>query len=169
MADTKQQKFLVIEGEGGAGKSVVLNVLSGLVGEENVSHVPVEVFGERFQLTATVDMLLNIAPEVGDGVRIAEGPLKQFTGGDRMTFERKGLPHFQAYPTARLRTASGGAPRSGRRVRVGAHPGARHGRPTASQSAGRAARSTAPLYRPGAARQRGRSAGAWGRTATRDS
>jgi putative DNA primase/helicase len=108
--DTSQQKFLVLEGEGGNGKSVVLEILAALVGTTNVSHVPLEVFGERFQLTPTIGKLLNIAPEVGEVGRPAEGVIKQFTGGDRMYFDRKGVAGVEVYPTARLVIAANNRP-----------------------------------------------------------
>lgn len=109
--ETKQHKFLVVEGEGANGKSVVLDVLTALLGEENVSQVPLEMFGKRFQLTPTIGMLANICAEVGDISTVAEGVLKQFTAGDRMYFDRKGIPGVMCYPTARLVLATNNRPR----------------------------------------------------------
>ena len=109
--DTRQQKFLVLEGEGANGKTVVLDVLTGVVGVENVSQVPLEVFGQRFQLTSTLGKLVNIASEVEGLGSVAEGTLKQFTGGDRMYFDRKGIAGLEAYPTARLTLAANNRPR----------------------------------------------------------
>ena len=58
---------------GHGSESVVCEILAAMLGEDNVSHVPLEVFGERFQLTATVGKLANIAPEVGELKSVAEG------------------------------------------------------------------------------------------------
>lgn len=109
--DTSQQRFLVLEGEGANGKSVVCDVLTSLLGQDNVSHVPLEMFGSRFQLTTTLGKLANIAPEVGELDKAAEGFLKAFTSGDRMYFDRKGLIGVDAYPTARLVLATNNRPR----------------------------------------------------------
>jgi putative DNA primase/helicase len=109
--DTSHHKFLVAEGEGANGKSVLLEVLSALLGVENVSHVPLEMFGQRFQLTPTIDKLANICAEVGEITAVAEGVLKQFTAGDRMYFDRKGIPGVMRYPTARLILATNSKPR----------------------------------------------------------
>src|SRR5262249_23381550 len=68
-ADTRYHKFLIVEGDGENGKSVLLDTLASLLGPANVSRVPLEIFGERFQLMATFGKLANIAPEV-DNVRI---------------------------------------------------------------------------------------------------
>jgi P4 family phage/plasmid primase-like protien len=109
--DTSQQKFLVIYGDGGTGKTVTLDVLTALLGPANVSHIPVEQFDKRFQLTPTIGMLANIATEVGEVSRGGEAVLKAFTSGDRMYFDRKGLSGIQALPTARLALAANNLPR----------------------------------------------------------
>jgi putative DNA primase/helicase len=108
--DTSLHKFLVLEGDGANGKSVVLEVLGAMLGEKNISHVPLGMFGERFQLTPTLAKLANIAPEADEGESPNIGTLKQFTGGDRMYFDRKGVPGIQAKPTARLVVATNNPP-----------------------------------------------------------
>jgi P4 family phage/plasmid primase-like protien len=110
-ADTSRQKFLLLEGEGANGKSVVCAALEAMLGSENCSHVPLEVFGARFQLEATLGKLANIASEVGELDRAAEGFLKSFTSGDVMQFELKHKPTFSATPTARLVLATNNRPR----------------------------------------------------------
>jgi putative DNA primase/helicase len=109
--DTSQHKFVIAEGEGANGKSVFLDVVTALVGPENVSHVPLEMFGVRFQLTATLGKLANICAEVGEMDRVAEGFFKAFTAGDRMYFDRKCIPGVQAYPTARVTLSTNERPR----------------------------------------------------------
>lgn len=100
--DTSLQKMLIVPGDGGTGKKVLVDVLTALLGADNVTHVPLELFGERFQLTATLDKLANIATEIGEIDRAAEGILKAYVAGDRMYFDRKNLAGVQACPTARL-------------------------------------------------------------------
>ena len=109
--NTSHHKFLVAEGEGDNGKSVMLNVLMKLLGEQNVSQVPLEIFGARFQLTSTIGKLANICAEIGEISVVAEGFLKQFTAGDRMHFDRKGIAAVEHYPTARLVLATNNRPR----------------------------------------------------------
>jgi putative DNA primase/helicase len=110
-SDTTQHKFVVAEGEGANGKSVCFELLTALLGPDNVAHVPLEMFGVRFQLTATLTKLANICAEVGEIDKVAEGFLKQFTAGDRMYFDRKNIPGVMAYPTARLMLSSNNRPR----------------------------------------------------------
>lgn len=107
------QKFMVMEGEGSNGKSVFLAALRGIVGHDNISAVPLENFGQRFALSATLGKLVNIVAECGemDRDRVAEGHLKSFTAGDVMEFERKMKPSFSAVPTARFILATNNRPR----------------------------------------------------------
>jgi P4 family phage/plasmid primase-like protien len=109
--DTSRQKFIVFEGEGSNGKSVVGAALEATLGSGNCSHVPLECFGERFQLTPTIGKLANIASEVGELDKAAEGFLKSFTSGDAMQLDRKHKPPIQAVPTARLVLATNNRPR----------------------------------------------------------
>lgn len=109
--DTSQQKFLMMEGKGKNGKSVILAALTAVLGEANVSHVPLELFEQSFQLGATIGKLANIAAEIGEVDRVAEGVLKSFTSGDKLTIDRKYKSPISVAPTARLVFATNNRPR----------------------------------------------------------
>jgi len=104
------QSFLMLEGSGSNGKSVICSTLTAFLGLRNVSHVPLECFGETFHLSGTVGKLANIVSEIGEVEKANEGTLKSYTSGDRMTFNRKNLPLFEAVPTARLVMATNALP-----------------------------------------------------------
>lgn len=108
---TDQQKFLILEGEGSNGKSVYLAAVEAMLGQANVSHVSLEVFGDRFSRTDTLGKLANIVAEVGEMDRIAEGYLKSFTSGDTMFFDRKGIAGLNVPPTARMMLGTNNLPR----------------------------------------------------------
>jgi len=105
------QRFLVLEGEGGNGKTVYFAAITAMLGEENVSNVALENFGDRFSLTATIGKAANISGDVGETDNIAEGILKQFTGGGNMQFDRKNRDPISAKPTAKLMCAWNTRPR----------------------------------------------------------
>jgi P4 family phage/plasmid primase-like protien len=111
LPDTTQQKFLAMVGEGSNGKSVVCAVMTTLLGEQNVSTVPLELFGDKFRLVGTLGKLANITAEVGELDKMAEGFLKAFVVGDPMDFEQKYKQAFTARPTARLVLATNNIPR----------------------------------------------------------
>jgi P4 family phage/plasmid primase-like protien len=111
LPDTSFQKFIVAEGFGANGKSVWCAALTACIGPANCSHVPLEGFGGRFQLNQTLGKLANIAAEVGELDKVAEGFLKSFTSGDRMQFERKHKDPIEMIPTARLVLCTNNRPR----------------------------------------------------------
>lgn len=109
--DTGQQKFLVCEGDGANGKSVYAAAMTALLGDENVSNIQLEVFGDRFSRTDTLGKLANICGDVGEIDKVSEGYVKSFTSGDRMYFDRKGVSGLNVVPTARLMLACNSRPR----------------------------------------------------------
>lgn len=100
--DTSFQRFLILEGQGSNGKSVYSAAITAMLGVENASHVPLECFAGRFDLTETLGKLANVVGDVGEIDKVAEGRLKSFTSGDRMFFDRKGIRGVSMVPTARL-------------------------------------------------------------------
>lgn len=111
VSHNKAQKFLCVEGEGGNGKGVFIKGLQAMIGEDNFSSVPLEVFGDKFSLYPTLGKMANFVGDVGEIDSVAEGTLKQFTGGDSMQFDRKGIQPIKAIPTAKLTIAWNNRPR----------------------------------------------------------
>ncbi|TWT65640.1 DNA primase family protein [Crateriforma conspicua] len=110
-SQNEHQKFLVLEGEGGNGKTVYFAAMTAMLGPDNVSHVSIENFGGRFELGSTIGKSANISGDAGEVDTVAEGILKQFCGGDVMQFDRKNLPPISARPTAKLMAAWNTRPR----------------------------------------------------------
>ncbi|MFC1782352.1 phage/plasmid primase, P4 family [Planctomycetota bacterium] len=108
--DTSLHKFLLCVGPGANGKGVLFRVIEALLGEENISHTPLEVFGDKFALWTTIDKLANIVSEIGNLDRVAEGRLKEFVGADRLDIDRKFLKPVSVKPTARLMLATNNLP-----------------------------------------------------------
>lgn len=100
--DTSQQKIMCFEGEGSNGKTVAVEVLRHLVGPENCSYVPLEAFGQRFQLFKTIGKLLNVCGDVAELDKVAEGHVKGFSSGDMLYCDLKGREGIDFRPTARL-------------------------------------------------------------------
>jgi P4 family phage/plasmid primase-like protien len=111
LPDTSLQRFLMMVGEGANGKSVACAATEALLGADNVSSVPLELFGQKFQLTETLSKVANIVAEVGELDKVAEGQLKAYVVGDPIQFERKFKTLFSAKPTARLMLATNNPPR----------------------------------------------------------
>lgn len=111
LPDTGEQVFLMLEGEGANGKSVYCAAIAAMLGGPNCSHIPLELFGDRFAKSQTLGKLVNICADVGELDKVAEGYLKSFTSGDAMFFDRKGVDGINCTPTARLMIACNNRPR----------------------------------------------------------
>lgn len=109
--DVSLHRFALLVGDGANGKSVFLKVLEALLGADNVSHVPLEMFAGRFQLAPSIGKLANIAGEVGELARPDEATFKSFVAGDPIQIDRKHLPPIQVTPTARVTIAGNSRPR----------------------------------------------------------
>jgi len=119
-ADTRFRTFLIVEGDGANGKSV-LDTLANLLGPSNVSRVPLEIFGERLQLMRTFGKLENIAPEV-DNVSSPRAPSSDSSGATRSAWT--GRPRWAGVPaTARLVVATNNRPTIADRSAVGENDG----------------------------------------------
>jgi len=105
-------KFLILHGDAGTGKDTFINVLTRLVGTENVSNEPLSEFGNRFSLINTLDKKLNAITESSKELgKYDEERLKAYTGGGRMSFEPKYGGKFSAFPTAKVMMATNVLPR----------------------------------------------------------
>jgi putative DNA primase/helicase len=109
--DTSQHRFVMFEGDGRNGKSVVCEVMRAVLGEDNVSAVPLEAFSDKFGLASTRGKLANIVEEIGQLDKPSEGHLKIFVGGGVMTLDRKYRDAVTVRATARLVFATNTRPR----------------------------------------------------------
>ena len=103
VSDRGFQHFWILVGPGANGKSKVCEVLSALLGEENVSNVSLEQMSEKHTPIAMLGKLANIASEIEtEEVRAGEAIIKAITGGDPITLNEKFKTPFQAILDARL-------------------------------------------------------------------
>lgn len=83
-SDNSLQKCFFLQGDGGNGKSIFLNVLTELFGEDNVSNIEMSGLVEPFQRIQLLNSILNISTETQTNVRGAESIFKQIVVGDRI-------------------------------------------------------------------------------------
>lgn len=86
----KWQRAFMLIGAGDNGKSTFLNLISALLGDENVSNQTLQALVEnRFSIAALDHRLANIAADIGDRSLYATSQFKNLTGGDKLTAEHK--------------------------------------------------------------------------------
>lgn len=83
-------KALMLIGEGSNGKSTLLELLRAFIGDENVTSIPLQVFGKSTFAKANLEgKLANIYPDLSDEGLKNTGDFKTLTGGDTVGAERK--------------------------------------------------------------------------------
>jgi P4 family phage/plasmid primase-like protien len=101
--ETSYQRFWVLLGPAGTGKSTVSYVLTRLLGDDNVSSVSLEQMREPFTLITLLGKLANISSEIEtQEIRAGERIIKGITGEDQMALNEKYKPIIHATLTARL-------------------------------------------------------------------
>ncbi|MFZ5968234.1 MAG: DNA primase family protein [Bacillota bacterium] len=88
------KKVPMIIGKRHSGKSTLSRVLTTLIGNEYVSHVPMHRLHERFILAHLSTKKANICSEIGDEPISNIEVFKAITGGDELVAEFKGKDHF---------------------------------------------------------------------------
>lgn len=100
--DTRQQKFLMLTGRGGSGKSIVLSLLILMVGEKNVSNIPLEKLGERFASIGLLHKLVNSCADLEISALESTALIKQAIGEDMIRGEHKGKDSISFRSYARM-------------------------------------------------------------------
>ena len=108
---TRFQVMFWLYGAGANGKSVLLDLITALLGKENVSNVSLSRLGKPFQLVELVSKLANISDEIGAQAALNDDVLKQTASGGRQTVERKGEQPFSCTLYARIIAATNHVPR----------------------------------------------------------
>jgi putative DNA primase/helicase len=109
--DTTYPQFLWMVGEGGNGKSLILNVMTALVGKENISYAQLEDLDNPFVRAELQGKLLSMSSEMSSSATISDGYLKQLTSGDLIQAERKNERPFSFKSYARIVGATNTLPR----------------------------------------------------------
>ena len=97
--DMHFQKFIVLLGPGGIGKSTAAGLVSRVIGKRNMSAVPLQRLNERFQSTALMYKLLNSSTDIPATSMDQTSVVRLITGEDPVPAEFKGgkIFHFDNY------------------------------------------------------------------------
>ena len=86
------QRFVILDGTPGGGKSQLANVLQAIVGQENVTQLRTDHLGERFELFRFIRRTLLVGVDVNKDFLQSKGApvIKALCGGDWLDAEQKG-------------------------------------------------------------------------------
>lgn len=100
--DTRFQKFLILNGCGGTGKSTLIRLIESVVGDENTAHVSLTELSERFATYGLKGKLLNTCADLETSALNETAVIKKLVGEDVIRAEKKGHDAFSFHNTARL-------------------------------------------------------------------
>lgn len=87
----KQEKMLMIQGISGTGKSVLLNLIMALLGNDNVANIDIKAFQGRFAASELRGKLLNCCSDIDNSIINNTGIIKLLSGNDTsIRTEQKG-------------------------------------------------------------------------------
>ena len=96
------QKYLILSGKGGIGKSVLLKMVNWIVGEENLISIKLQALSGRFSSRFLHGKLLNSCGDLSSEAMTDTGTLKMIVGEDQVPAEIKGGAMFHFRPYAKL-------------------------------------------------------------------
>jgi len=96
------QKYLILTGNGGIGKSVLLGLIEGIVGPRNASAMSLQSLSGRFYSRFLYGRLLNSCGDLSSEAMTDTSTLKLVTGEDPVQAEIKGGEVFQFHPYVKL-------------------------------------------------------------------
>ena len=88
--DTRQQKFLILYGAGGTGKSTAIKMLESMIGLDNISNISLKELSERFASYGLLGKLLNSCADLELTALEDTSVIKKVLGEDSLRGEPKG-------------------------------------------------------------------------------
>ena len=88
--DVGQQKFLVLLGEGGSGKSTFIRLMEASVGSRNLSNISLTDLQQRFASFGLMGKLLNSCADLEISALEDTAIIKKVLGEDKLRAEQKG-------------------------------------------------------------------------------
>lgn len=106
------QRAVMLQGPPGCGKSQLLDVITGLLGERNATHIPLQNLSERFNVAQLHGKALNVHADLDQSGVGETGTFKTLVTGDGIQGEHKGQAPFTFTPFATLLFSANAVPPS---------------------------------------------------------
>jgi putative DNA primase/helicase len=103
MAGNPLQRAIMLVGNGGNGKGVLLEVIKALLGNDNCTSVPLHDFSDnRFVTAELFGRLANVCGDIDATYVENTSRIKEITGEDTVMGERKGQDPFHFRPWCKM-------------------------------------------------------------------
>lgn len=96
------QKFIILKGSRGTGKSVIVRLFENVIGAGNYSNVPLQKLEEKFYSIQLMGKLINLCADLNGNPLKTVNTIKLITGGDSLSDSYKGKDIITFTPYARL-------------------------------------------------------------------
>lgn len=101
--NTFAQKFFILYGEGGNGKSTFLRLLKELLSEKNISAISLHDFdNNKFRIGIIVNKYANLGDDIESTAILNTATIKKIVTGDDVIIENKGQTPYSYTPHAKL-------------------------------------------------------------------
>lgn len=100
--DTRQQKFMILRGTGGTGKSTLIRMIEAVIGAENLSNISLSQLSQRFAAFGLMGKLVNSCADLEVTALEDTTVLKRALGEDRISAEQKGKDQISFSNYAKL-------------------------------------------------------------------
>lgn len=104
-------KAFILTGEKLNGKSTFLDMVTNLIGLENIAALDLKELGERFKTAELFGKLANIGDDIGDEFIADPSIFKKLVTGDRVNVEKKGKNPFDFNNYSKLLFSANNIPR----------------------------------------------------------
>ena len=112
-AQAKYDRGFILVGSGANGKGTLLNLISAMIGQDNISNVTAQDLCEsRFKSAEIFGKLANICADIPASPITDTSQIKMIASGDSISAERKNQHPFQFRPFATLLFSANEIPRS---------------------------------------------------------
>lgn len=100
--EVKYEKALVMTGEGGTGKSTIMNTLKYMVGMENCSALSLRYFSDPQKTSVLKSKLINICTEVPKKIEDFESDFRKIVTGEEITISPKYVADYTITPYCKV-------------------------------------------------------------------
>lgn len=88
-------KCFILTGRGSNGKSTLLDMITAMLGDENIASIGMEEIEQRFKTAEIMGKLANIGDDISNGYMAENSKFKKLVTGEPLIVERKGVDPFK--------------------------------------------------------------------------